>query len=79
MLVANKQDLASERQVTLDEAVNFAKRLKLAGVVETSAKDGLDSVDDCFFIPLVNAFDRRLQDKSFRVTRQDTRYNEVTN
>ena len=40
VLVANKQDLDSERQVTLDEAVMFAKRLKLAGVVETSAKYG---------------------------------------
>lgn len=59
VLVANKQDLASERQVTLEEAKSLARKLKIAGVVETSAKDGLESIDDCFYIALINAYDRK--------------------
>jgi len=46
----------------LEEAISLAKKLKIAGVVETSAKDGLESIDDCFYIALVNAFDRKQQE-----------------
>ena len=37
--------------------MDLAKRLKLAGAVETSAKDGTDTIDDAFFITAVNAID----------------------
>ena len=58
MLVANKTDILSEqREVALEDAVKVAKELQLAGVVETSAKDGLESVDDGFYITIINAFE----------------------
>lgn len=58
MLVANKTDIPSEqREVALEDAVKVAKELQLAGVVETSAKDGLESVDDGFYITIINAFE----------------------
>ncbi len=58
MLVANKTDITSEhREVALEDAVKVAKELQLAGVVETSAKDGLESVDDGFYITIINAFE----------------------
>lgn len=58
VLVANKTDIPSEqREVALEDAVKVAKELQLAGVVETSAKDGLESVDDGFYITIINAFE----------------------
>lgn len=60
VLVANKTDMPHEkREVTLEDAVKVAKELQLAGVVETSAKDGLESVDDGFYITILNAFEKR--------------------
>lgn len=36
----------------------MAKRLKLAGFVETSAKDEPNFVDDAFFILVTNCYDK---------------------
>ena len=58
MLVGNKLDLESEqRQVTYKEGYELARRLGLAGFVETSAKEGTPTLDDAFFVTCVNAFD----------------------
>jgi GTPase SAR1 family protein len=59
VLVANKSDMAAQREVSFEEAVNLAKKYSLAGVIETSAKDGLKNIDDCFYIALLNAYDKR--------------------
>lgn len=59
VLVANKSDMAALREVSFEEAVNLAKKYGLAGVIETSAKDGLKNIDDCFYIALLNAYDKR--------------------
>jgi len=58
VLVANKSDQAEQRQVPFSEAVRLAERYSLRGVIETSAKEGLLNVDDCFYIPLIEAVER---------------------
>jgi len=40
VLVGNKLDLADKRAVDFEDALDLAKQYGLAGVVETSAKDG---------------------------------------
>lgn len=51
-------DLASEnREVSLADAETLARELGLAGVLETSAKESNDTLDDAFFIAIVNAMD----------------------
>ena len=58
LLVGNKLDLASEkRQVSFSDAERLARRMGLAGAVETSAKDGSDTLSDSFYITAVNAMD----------------------
>jgi small GTP-binding protein len=59
VLVGNKLDLEDSRQVKYHEGLELAKKLGLAGFVETSAKDGSQSLDDAFFITCVNAFDNQ--------------------
>jgi len=39
----------------------LAKRLGLAGVLETSAKEGMQSLDDAFYLTSVMAFDSLTQ------------------
>jgi len=56
ILVGNKSDLESKRQVPFEEAVRLAKKLNLAGVYETSAKEDL-LIDDIFFRAIVNCID----------------------
>jgi len=56
ILVGNKTDLEGNRKVSFEEAVQLAKRLNLAAVFETSAKDG-KQVDDVFFRGVVNCMD----------------------
>ena len=63
-LVGNKLDLEENRQVSFEEATRLAKKLGLAGVVETSAKTGTVTLDDAFFITAANALDNKL-DKQF--------------
>ena len=58
ILVGNKVDLACDkRQVAFAEAERLGRRLGLAGVVETSAKEGTPSLDDAFFLAITNALD----------------------
>ena len=40
-----------------EDAVNLAQRLGLAGVLETSAKEGTQSLEDAFLLTSVLAFD----------------------
>ena len=40
-----------------EDAVKLAKRLGLAGVLETSAKEGTQSLEDAFLLTSVLAFD----------------------
>lgn len=56
ILVGNKCDLAQQRAVQFEEAVELAKSLNLAAVFETSAKDNL-SIDDVFFRSIINSLD----------------------
>lgn len=56
ILVGNKTDLNDKRKVTLDEAIRLGKKLNLAGVYETSAKNN-NSIDDAFFHSIVNCLD----------------------
>ena len=56
ILVGNKSDLDEKRKVTFDEAVKLGKKLNLAGVFETSAKQN-SSIDDAFFRSVVNCID----------------------
>jgi len=53
VIVGNKSDLDSSRQVDYEEAEEFAQKSKTAGYIETSAKD-FSSVTDAFTL-LVNA------------------------
>ena len=58
LLVGNKLDLASEkRQVSFSDAEGLARRMGLAGAVETSAKEGSETLNDSFYITAVNAMD----------------------
>ncbi len=58
VLVGNKVDLAFEsRQVSFDEAETLARRMGMAGVVETSAKEGNETLNDAFYITIANALD----------------------
>ena len=58
ILVGNKVDLATEkRQVDYSDAERLGRRLGLAGVVETSAKEGSPSLDDAFYLAIANALD----------------------
>lgn len=58
ILVGNKVDLACDkRQVSFADAERLGRRLGLAGVVETSAKEGTPSLDDAFFLAITNALD----------------------
>lgn len=64
VLVGNKLDLASEyREVSLADAETLARELGLAGVLETSAKESNDTLDDAFFITIANAMDTIESDK----------------
>lgn len=56
ILVGNKTDLSEKRKVSYDEAVQLGKKLNLAAVFETSAKQN-NSVDDAFFRSVVNCLD----------------------
>jgi len=56
--------LASEkRQVAFADAEKLARRIGLAGVVETSAKEGSETLNDSFYITAVNALDLREGEK----------------
>lgn len=57
ILVGNKTDLESKRQVSFSEAVKLGQRLDLSAVFETSAKEGGDSVNEIFVRALVNIVD----------------------
>ncbi|MFX0181233.1 MAG: Rab family GTPase [Candidatus Hodarchaeota archaeon] len=48
LLVGNKNDLADQRAVSIEEVNDFAKDFNLR-YIETSAKTG-KSVDDCFYV-----------------------------
>ena len=64
ILVGNKVDLAPEkRQVSYEEAETLAKRMGMAGFVETSAKEGNESLDDAFNMAVVNALDAMVRQK----------------
>jgi hypothetical protein len=54
--VGNKTDLEDKRKVGFEEAVMLGKRLNLAAVFETSAKEN-NSIDDAFFRSIVNCVD----------------------
>ena len=60
MLVGNKLDLEEKRQVNFESALKLAKKLGLAGVVETSAKEGTPTLDDAFFIVAANSLDQKM-------------------
>ena len=56
ILVGNKTDLEDKRKVSYEEAVRLGKKLNLAAVMETSAKN--DSwIDDVFFRSVINCVD----------------------
>jgi hypothetical protein len=56
ILIGNKTDLNGQRKVPFEEAVRLGKKLNLAAVFETSAKNN-DSIDDAFFRSIVNCVD----------------------
>lgn len=59
VLVGNKSDLAPEgRQVDFGDAMRLARKLGLAGAIETSAKESQLSINDAFYIATVNALDQ---------------------
>jgi len=68
--VGSKLDLVNsnkkKREVPFEEAVEFAKKLNLAGVLETSAKDAepagvnANAIQDCFLMAAVTCFDHSL-------------------
>ena len=64
LLVGNKLDLASEkREVAFADAEKLARRIGLAGAVETSAKEGSETLNDSFYITVVNALDLKEGEK----------------
>lgn len=64
LLVGNKLDLASEkREVAFADAEKLARRIGLAGAVETSAKEGSETLNDSFYITAVNALDLKEGEK----------------
>ena len=67
MLIGNKADMQAQRQVEYPEAVQLAKQLGLAGIVETSAKEGSQSLDDAFFVTAANALDSKMASGNNRV------------
>jgi small GTP-binding protein len=57
VLVGNKVDLAeTHRQVTVDEALEFSKRMGLLGYFETSASQN-QNVDNFFYTVVLKAFE----------------------
>ncbi len=62
MLVGTKLDLDIERQVLYFEALDLSQKLKLAGVIETSAKTEntatKEDINDCFRIVALNIYQR---------------------
>ncbi len=57
ILVGNKTDLEEQRLVTIEEAVRLGKKLNLAAVYETSAKDGGEIIDEVFMRAIINCVD----------------------
>ena len=58
VLVGNKTDLGeSQRKVEFAEACKLAREFGLAGAIETSAKEGSQTLFDAFFLATENAFD----------------------
>ena len=55
--MGNKLDIAERRAVDFEEAISLAKQYGLAGAVETSAKEGLQSLYDAFYLATTNALD----------------------
>ena len=43
--------------MSFEEAEILARRMGMAGVVETSAKEGNETLDDAFYIAIANALD----------------------
>ena len=63
ILVGNKSDLAlGRRKVSIQEALELSKRLKISAFFETSAKDN-EAIDDLFYRSVVNCVD--IQTKYF--------------
>ena len=58
ILVGNKKDLLSNREVTVDEAQEFARKHNL-GFFETSAKDNLDQNIEQVFLELSHRIHQR--------------------
>lgn len=63
VLVGNKLDLADQsREVSFTDALALARKLGLAGIIETSAKTGHLNCDEAFFITCANALDLQKED-----------------
>ena len=56
ILVGNKTDLEDRRKVSYEEAVKLGKKLNLAAVMETSAKND-SGIDDVFYRSVINCAD----------------------
>ena len=52
-------DAAEKRAVDFNDALSLAKQYGLAGAVETSAKEGSQSLYDAFFLVTANALDHQ--------------------
>lgn len=66
---------AKEREVTYEEAVQFAKRMKVAAVVETSVKDeakGASDIDDVFYISACKCFDMAQQPIPYQIAKKNS-------
>ena len=53
--MGNKTDLEEKRKISFEEAVRLGKKLNLAAVFETSAKNN-SSIDEVFFRSIVNCW-----------------------